>query len=84
MLFHDRKLKAGTAAAVAASVLWMTSGGNAWAELQCARRDPASEPLALQRPRAFSIPARVHCKNNDKQAKQSRHHTPQRVTITTT
>ncbi|MFL6292524.1 MAG: transglutaminase family protein [Thermoanaerobaculia bacterium] len=47
MLFHSRKLKAGTAMAVLASFVWMTSGGDAWAMSRSARRDPAGVLLRM-------------------------------------
>ena len=47
MLFHSRRLKAGTAISVLATFVWMTSGGDAWAMRQTARRDPAGTLMRL-------------------------------------
>ncbi|HWN43391.1 MAG TPA: transglutaminase-like domain-containing protein [Thermoanaerobaculia bacterium] len=47
MLFHNRRLKAGTAVVVLAALVWMSSGGETWALTQAARRDPAKVLLRL-------------------------------------
>jgi len=47
MLFKNRRLKASTAIIALVCFMWMTSGGNVWAEDRAAHRDPAKVLLRL-------------------------------------
>src|SRR5262245_40213029 len=47
MRFKNRRLKASTAVIVLVSFVWMTAGGNVWAEGRAVDRDPAKVLLRL-------------------------------------